>query len=419
MQQVLIRNAQATGWGTSFDGKAWDIRLLNGRLVECQPAGALQPTGTEAVVERPALYILPGLVDTACHLTDPGFEYRDTLQTLAASAWAGGYRHVVFLPTSHPTVDNADQLLALQHRAQALPVQAHFMGTVTLSSAGKQMAPLVELHRTGAVAFCDPVPYTGNHSLLLRVLQYLQLVNGLLVVNPLDARLSATGVANEGPVATSLGLEGIPALAEELVIANLIQLLAYAGGRLHLAPITTAGGVQLVRQAKAQGLRLTAGTAPHYLCLTDDRLQGFDPNYKVLPPLRTDTDRQALLNGLLDGTLNCLGSHHNPQSIEEKELEFQQSSFGMLALETALSATYTALKGPPEQTLPHLSNWLSTHPRQLLGLPQPLLQPGQLADFTLFDPATQWVVQREHVHSLSGNSPFLGHTLRGQVVVPA
>lgn len=365
------------------NGQTVDIRVRQGRIQAIAPASTLAPEAGEQVVSAPGLCVAPGFVDAFAHLTDPGFEYRDNLHTLAETARQSGFTDVIFLPDSHPVVDSSDQLLALRHRAEHLPVGFHFMGALSVGLGGKEMAPLYELHDAGALAFSDGNYGPTNSAQLVLMLQYLQLFDGLLVVQPQDRTLVGRGVANESPAVTALGLKGIPALAEELAISLCLQVLAYAGGRIHFAPITTAGGVQLVREGKARGLNITASTAPQYVYLDDTALNGFDPHYKILPPIRTVADQNALIDGLLDGTLDFIASHNTPRALEEKALEFEQAEFGMLAQPIALPMLHTRLSAVPSYTPELLVKWCSTAPRHLFGLETNSITEGVPARLTL------------------------------------
>jgi len=371
----------------------------------------------EPPASGPITHLSAGWCDAQVHLTDPGFEHRDTIASLAASAKAGGFTDIITLPTCEPVVDTAEALLALQQRAEALPVALHFLGACSHRRAGEHMAPLAELHRMGAVGFADSIRGLQSTRLMLRVLEYARLFDGLVVLHPLDWSLAEGGTMNESATSVKLGMPGVPNLAEELYIARVIRLMHYTGGRVHISPVTTAGAVDLIREAKASGLDLTASTAPHYLYFTDEALHGFDTDLKVWPPLRTTTDQQALIAGLLDGTLDFIATHHQPQAVEDKEVEFTAAEPGMLGLETAFRALFKTLVEPGYASLEQLVQWLAFAPRQRFGLPVPTFAVGQAARYTLFQPdAAARPLERADLRSRSRNSPYVGEMLPGAVV---
>lgn len=396
-----------------------NVKMRAGALPQILPDDTPSPTelNQEQIVDAEAkMALLPPLVATHVHLPDPGYEWRDVHTTLSASARAGGFGAIVCLPDSHPAVDNADLLTALRYRTQGLPTQFYFTGSLTAGMAGKLMAPLAELAEAGAIAFSDAPESLQNNGLVLRLLQYAQLINGTLWLPPLDTALAAKGVANESPAITRLGLKGIPPLAEEIAIARVLRILEYAGGKVHFSPVTTQAAVELIREAKRQGLQVSCSTAPHYLFFEDSALQDFDPNLKVLPPLRSNADRKALLQGLQDGSIDWVAAHHQPLATEEKLMEFERAGFGMLALETALPATWACLAEdlPIAQKLSYLLRWFRNAIVERYPLPAfaptPTAEQWHVVDFT-----REALITEQNLTSRSGNSPFVGKLLPCQV----
>lgn len=417
MYDCFIRRAKLVDPNSPFNGQAVDISTRQSVIEAIAVAGNLQPTGQARVIEADGLVATPGLVDSFCHLTDPGYEYRDNLLTLSQTARESGFTDVIYFPDCNPVVDSADQLLALRHRSENMPTRFHFAGALSLGLQGKDMAPLFELHQVGAVCFTDSTLNTPSAPQLVLMLQYLQLFDGLLVVVPVDKSMVGKGVANESPNTTRLGLKGIPSLAESLAISQCLQVLAYAGGRIHFSPVTTAEGVRLIRQAKSSGLKVTASTASHYVALDDTALNGFDSNYKVMPPLRSVTDQEALIEGLLDGTIDFIASHNSPRALEEKALEYEQSDFGMLSQPIALALLHSRCAGHPNYSLDKLVEWCATNPRKLFGLPDPKIEPGQPAAFTLLQVTDEpCFPYAGRLKSKSPNIPMLGGLTNLRVV---
>ncbi|MBX3101684.1 MAG: dihydroorotase [Bacteroidetes bacterium] len=413
MPDYLLSQVKLIAPAHALHRQAVDIRVLNGHIQDIQPASSLHAAPGEEVISYPGLHVSAGWVDTHCVLNDPGYEQRDTLESLAASALAGGFTDVITLPGTEPVQDNAQQVRALRSRAQSLRVRLHPMGAATLSCAGKEMAELVELSQAGAVAFSDGLNPIQDAGVFMRTLQYLALTDGLLVQMPLNAAVEGNGIANESPAVTRLGLKPSPVLAEVLMVSTCVEMLRYTGGRLHLSPISSAQSLAQIRQARAEGLRLTASTFPQYLLLTDDTLAHFDTRFKMRPPLRTQADVLALRAAVADGTLEVLATGHAPATIDEKRLEFDYATFGAPALETAFAVAWTALQG--HATLDQLVDALTSAPRRLFNLPQQAMAPGEPAALTLFLPETLWAPAPGDIHSPYRLTPYEGMPLTGRV----
>lgn len=413
MSTQLISGAQIIDpAGGEWHERTADVLLEAGRIVQIAAAGELNPPDATLIDGRGA-FLSPGWVDAQTSLPDPGHEHREDLASLTSTAQAGGFTRLICQADSEPPLDQADRLRAVAGRAQSLPAKLHFMGCATLERAGERMAPLAELQAAGAVAFSDSPALGMPPALLSRLLLYVQPFDGLLVLSPLEPSLVAGTLANESPATTALGLRGSPNLAEELAISTALKVLAYTGGRLHLSPISTREGVNLLRQAKADGLAVTAGTAPHYLALTDDRLASFDARDKFLPPLRTEADRQALIAGIAEGSIDCVGSFHTPFAPEEKDLEFERAAAGAIGLQTVFPVLHRALVKEGPLSLTELCHLLASHPRRCFGLPAARIQVGEPAELTLFDPSAPWQLDRQTNRSRAVNSPWWQQELEG------
>lgn len=419
MAETLYQRVRVADPQSPWHTHAADLLIRADRIAAIGAAGSLAaPAGAEAI-DCEGEWVSPGWVDTQVMLSEPGYEWRGGLASLTGSAHRGGFTDLLCLPHTAPPLDNAEALRALRWRAQSHQRQAvcHCYGALTRGLDGTHMAALAELEANGAVAFTDVPHMLADSALLSRLFQYLQLFEGLAVLMPLDPQMARLGVVNESPATLLQGLPPSPALAEMLAIDQLLQLLSYTGGRLHLAPVTTAAGVERIAAAKREGLDLTAGTAPHYLYFSDEALAGFDPTLKLWPPLRTREDTAALRRGLADGTLDCIGTLHAPLTSEEKDLDFMSAAYGALGLETAF-AELQDTRGDAHPALPfgRLIEALTHRPRERFGLPPVTVAEGQPAQLTFFHREVRWTVTRDVLPEEAANSPLLGQHLTGRAV---
>lgn len=431
--QFLIRSAHVIDAASSFDGQVVDILVENG-LIQQIGQHLSAPAGSR-VVESANLHLSPGWVDMRVLAQDPGYEHKEDINSVCRAAVAGGFTDIVLLPNTQPVVDDKGTLGYVRRMAEGQPVSVHVMAAVTRKAAGEDFTEMLDLHHAGAVAFSDGTHPLQNPDLLLKTLQYLQPINGLLINRPEEQLLTRFGQMHEGIQSTLLGLKGMPALAEELIVERDIRLLDYVLGDmeqgseaienedvpslsassvptplLHFATISSARSVELIRQAKAAGLPVSCDVAVHQLIFDDSALAGFDTNLKVNPPFRSPDDVAALWAGLADGTIDALVSDHSPQDAESKNLEFDQAEFGIIGLETVFAASITHNR---QLSLSKLVEKLTSRPRQILRLPALTIAEGQVADLTLFDPTEEWTYER--TVSKSKNSPFLGQSFTGRV----
>lgn len=406
IQQVTIADP-----GSPHDQRVVDVRLRDGKIAE---VGEVLSTDGGRLIAGQNRYLSPGWVDLGAVVGDPGHEQREDLETLAAAAAAGGYTQVAVWPNTDPVIHDKAGISYLVRNNPPGPVRIRPIGALSRDCKGTDITEMMDMRRAGAVAFSDgrqPVQHAG---LMMRALLYVKTFDGVVISQPLDKSLAGRGQMHEGRVSTSLGLTGIPALAEAVMVERDLRLLAYTESRLHLANLSTAEAVQKVRAAKAEGLRVTASVPALNLLLDDSALADFDNNCKVLPPLRGLADRDALIDGLLDGTIDCMTSNHVPHEEEGKMLEFLHAEFGAEMLETAFAAANTALG---ERLTP--SQWaekLALAPRRALGLEAASIAEGRTADLTLFDPAMKWTPTLADIRSKSKNSPLLGRPLKGRPV---
>ncbi|PTM11852.1 MAG: dihydroorotase [Bacteroidetes bacterium] len=391
--------------------KQVDLRVQDGQLVEV--GSALDARDAE-LITLDQCSVSVGWLDLEAEVGDPGQEHREDLVSLAAAATAGGYTQVGLRPNTFPAIHDKAGVSYLLQKGKTLPVTLLPIGAISRDTAGLEITEMLDMRATGAVAYSDGSHSLQHAGLLLRALLYAKSFRGLIMNQPLEKTIAGSGQIHEGLVSTSLGMRGIPSLAEELMVERDLRLLAYTDSRLHLSHISTAGAVASVRAAKAQGLHVTASVAALNLLLTVEALEDFSSNCKVLPPLRSEADRQALLAGLKDGTIDCIAANHTPREIEAKEREFTYADFGAAMLSTAFAAAATALRD--ELTETELIALFTSGPRRILGLPTVGLRVGEEAQFTIYHYNEQWTPERRDIFSKSKNAPLLGHNLIGRPV---
>jgi dihydroorotase len=411
--RIVVKGARVVDPAGGRDEVA-DLLIEDGRIAA--PEGS---TSGATVVDANGLVVTPGLVDLHSHLREPGREDKETIETGCRAAAVGGYTAVSAMANTDPVADNA----AVVHEVRDLAERAAMcdvfpVGAITRGLAGEEMAELGEMIQAGVRMFSDDGRCVPSTRVLRNALTYARAFDGAVIAEHCeDASLAEGGQMHEGYHSYSLGLAGQPREAEEIVVARDLALARLTGGRLHLCHLSSAGSVSLVRRAKAEGLRVTAEVTPHHLVFTDEDLRTYDSNFKVNPPLRTAEDRDALIEGLADGTVDAVATDHAPHAVEEKETEFDKASFGTTGLETALAAVLTFVVGSGAMTLADALEAMSTRPAGILGTDdhgRPL-EPGAPANVVAFDPAAEWVVEPPFA-SKSRNSAFLGRTLRGRVV---
>ena len=392
-----------------------DVRIAGDRI-----AAVTEPNGersTEDSIDAGGCLVLPGLIDMHVHLREPGYEYKETVETGTRAAVAGGFTAVACMANTNPVNDNAAVTEYIRERAAlANLARVYPIGAVSKGLKGAELAEIGEMHRAGIVAVSDDGMPIMDGGLMRRALEYSGMFGLAVIVHEQDACIAAEGVMHEGVVSLRLGLHGISAAAEEAMIARDLALLARSGGRLHIAHLSTAGAVDLVRDAKRRGLAVTAEVAPHHFTLTDAAVDGYNTNAKMNPPLRTQHDVEAVRHGLADGTIEVIATDHAPHHRDEKEVEFDQAANGIVGLETALPL---ALRMAEEIHLPldRLVAAMSTNPARILGVNGGRLAVGDIADVTIVDPARRWTVEPAQFQSKSRNTPFGGMELQGQAVV--
>ncbi len=387
--------------------KKRDIHIVDGKIKKI--AAKIEVTGKTKVIDIKNLHVSLGWFDSGVSFGEPGYEERETIANGLRTAARSGFTDIVLNPNSHPVPDSSSDIVFLKNASKGHGTRLYPLGTLTQSAAGQDLAELYDMKNAGAIGFYDFKHPVKNPNLLKIALQYAQSFQGLVCSFPLDTHIAGKGIVNEGAVSTTLGLKGIPALAEELHIARDLFILEYTGGKLHLPCISTAGSVKLIAEAKKKGLNVTCSTAIHNLWFTDAVLEEFDAQYKVLPPLRSESDKKALLKGLKDGTVDLVTTDHIPMNIEQKQVEFDNAAYGTIGLESAFGILNQLFD--LETTIEIL-----TRGRARFGIDLPSLKEGSEACLSLFDPDKEYTFENENIVSTSKNSMFLGHTMKGKAL---
>ena len=411
-QTLLLRGGRVVDPSQGID-RSDDVLVRDGLVVAIGPA----ETGADEMIDATGLIVAPGLVDMHVHLREPGREEDETIETGTRAAIAGGFTSVACIPNTEPPVDTQATVEFIHQKAmRADTCNVFVVGCVSRNREGKELADIGQLVEAGAVAFSDDGAPVYDAELMRRALEYCSMFDKPILAHEEVLELSRGGVMNEGIVSLLLGLAGMPASAEDVMIGRDTALAESTGGRLHVMHVSTAGGVDLVRMAKARGVRVTAEACPHHFTLTDEALRGFDSNYKMSPPLRTAADVEAIIAGIVDGTIDCIATDHAPHAPEKKMLELDRAPFGIMGLETAVGLSVTRLVATGRIGWPRLIEAMSTLPARILGINRGTLRPGSVADITLIDPECAWQVDVKSFCSKSVNSPFDRWTLRGRAV---
>lgn len=406
--KILIQSAEILDPGSSFHQKEKNVLIHNGRIASIGDKNF----SADKVIKARGMKLSTGWFDIGTFFGDPGLEYKEDLESGTRAAAAGGFTEVAVLPNTQPCIQTKNEISYLTRGNVSRLVQVHPMASVTVDNKGEELTEMIDLHAAGAVAFTDGLKPVWHTDIFLKSLQYLQKFNGVLVDHPEDYWLNLFGQMHEGVNSTRLGLKGMPRIAEEIVIGKNLELLQYAGGRLHIARISTPKSVDLIRSAKRKH-NVTCDVAVYQCLLDDSMLASFDTNYKVNPPLRERTDNEGLIKGLRDGTIDVLCSGHTPQDEESKKLEFDRAEFGMITLQT-FCAHLTALSKFIDWDV--LIEKVTSGPRRVLQMEQPRIEEDQVANLTLFDPQHNWVFNDASNYSRSKNSPWYGQEITGKTV---
>jgi len=408
---ILIKSAHIIDSKSPYNGKVVDVLIENGMIRSIK--SKIVPQKNVKVIEAKNLHLSAGWLDMQVSFCDPGFEHKEDLNSGISAAIAGGYTGVAVVSSTNPPIHSKGDVQYIKNKTVNSIVDVHPIGTVSYRQEGKDISEMYDMQQAGAVAFSDDKKPITDAGLLMRALLYSQNFGSLIITHCDEKSISQDGKMNEGNTSTILGLKGIPALAEELMVGRNIFLAEYTNAPIHISNISTQKSVSLIKQAKANGLKITSSINAYNIALDDTALLGFDSNYKLNPPLRIKSDMEALRKGLADGTIDAITSDHRPQDIESKDIEFDYASNGMIGLESAFGLINTN-KGKIK--LETIIEALTTNPRTILKLEQPKIAEGQQANITLFDPEAEWIFEKKSIRSKSANTPFIGTKFKGKVI---
>jgi len=412
MKPLLISGGRVIDPSRETDGIA-DVLVSDGKI-EAVGHNIPVPEGGSRV-DATGKVVAPGLIDVHVHLREPGQEHMETIATGARAAAAGGFTGICAMPNTDPVIDNQAAVgFVVRQAIRAGMARVYPIGCISLGQQGQQLAEFGEMVGAGAVAVSDDGRPVVSSQLMRTALEYAQVFGIPVADHCEDPTLSAGGAMHEGVVSTRLGLKGIPAAAEEIMVARDILLSELTGGHVHLCHMSTRGSVELIRRAKEKGLKVTAEATPHHFTLTHERVGAYDTNAKMNPPLREELDREAIRQALTDGTIDAIATDHAPHHYDAKQREFDQAPNGITGLETALGLGIRELVDTGRMSLMRFLSLLSTAPARIFRLPGGTLAVGAPADLVVFDPARRWVVSADQFRSKSANSPFIGETLVGQ-----
>jgi dihydroorotase len=405
--KILIQSPQIIDAGSPFHGKEKNVLIQNGRIAEIGDKNY----SADKIIKAESMKLSVGWFDLGTFVGDPGLEHKEDLESVSKTAAAGGFTEIAILPNTSPAVQSKNEISYLTRDNNTRLVQIHALASVTRNNKGEELTEMIDLHKASAIGFTDGLKSIWHTDIFLKSLQYLQKFNGVLIDHPEDNWLNLFGQMHEGLNSTMLGLKGMPRIAEEIVVNKNLELLGYAGGRLHFARISSGKSAELIKAAKKR-MQVSCDMAAYQTLFDDSFLSGFDTNYKVSPPLREKADNDALIKALKDGTIDVLCSGHMPHEEESKKLEFDHADFGMINLQTFAS------------NLVSLSKWVNydvliekvtSAPRRILSLEQPKIEVEAKANLTLFDPEASWTLDDKTNFSKSKNSPWFGKSITGKV----
>ena len=407
--KILIRSAQIIDSSSPHHNSKKDILISNGRIEKI--GKKISPSDDMKIIEGKGLCVSQGWIDMRANFCEPGHEYKEDISSGLKAAAKGGYTGVLSTSNTHPAIDNRASVEFMKNRSKGSIVDLYPLGTVSEGREGKELAEMYDMHQGGAIAFSDNKKTIKNNKLLFKALTYSQSFNGLIMDFPMDHDWIDEGQMHEGLVSTNMGVKGIPEEAESIMVQRDISMLEYAGGRLHIGPISTKLSVDLIKKAKGNGLQISAEVSHHSLLLKDEDAASFDANMKFMPPLRDEKNRKALIKALKEGVIDVISSDHSPEDEDEKKIEFLRAAYGAVGLETCYAVANETIE---DQEV--IVDKLAMAPRRILGIEASPIKEGEKANLTVFDPSKEWVIEEKSLQSKSKNSPYIGRKMRGKAV---
>ncbi|MBL7095301.1 dihydroorotase [candidate division KSB1 bacterium] len=414
-KKVLLKNASIIDGQNDYKS-TFDLLIIDGKIKEMKPEIVSSSEFDGKIFDLSNKLLLPGFLDMHVHFREPGREDEETILSGARAAMTGGFTAVCTMPNTQPVTDNREIVEFIRDEISNHLISIYPVAAITRGQKGDELVEMAELIDAGVVAFSDDGKSVANSLVLRRAMEYARMFDVPIIEHCEDAGLAAGGAMHEGFVSTNLGMPGIPSIAEDVVVARNIQLAEYTKSKIHIAHISSAGAVELVRRAKEKNIQVTAEAAPHHFTLTDETIRSFDANFKMNPPLRSQKHIEAIVAGLKDGTIDAIATDHAPHSIEEKQVEFAAAPFGIIGLETAIGLIIKQL------IKPGILNWnqavekLSINPYRIIGIPAPQIKERGIANLTIIDPEAKWKVNKDELCSKSRNTPFDGWEFKGNVI---
>ena len=410
--KILIKNTKIIDSSSSHNNKVCDILINNNKIEKI--AKSIQIDSKTKVYKHDNLHISQGWIDMHVNFGQPGYEHRETIDNGLNAAAKGGFTDVLLMPNTNPKIDNGMMIDFVKNITRDKIINVHVAGTLSNSQKGENIVEMHDMIKNGCIAFTDDKKSIQSNELMKIALLYIKNTSALLMNFPNDKYLQKNGVINEGIISTQLGLKGIPAIAEEIMLDRDIALCRYTESRIHESYLSTAKSINKIKNAKDEGINISADVALHNIFLTDSCINNFDTRYKVLPPLRTKSDNKAIIKGLKDGTIDVISCDHNPIEIESKKLEFDNAKFGIIGLESAFGLIIKNLEN--HLSLNQIIDKISNNPRKILGIENNTIEEGNTANLTIFDPEIKWEFKKKDIISKSKNTPFVGEKLKGKAL---
>jgi dihydroorotase len=409
--KVLIKNATIIDPTSAHHQSRKDILIVNGILADINES--ISHDTADTVIEKEGLFISPGWIDVFANFCDPGYEYKESLESGALAAAAGGFTTVMVVPNTKPVVDSKTQVEYIVRKSSGLPVNIVPIGAITKNAAGKELAEMYDMRNSGALSFSDGFESVQSSGLLLKALQYVKTFDGVIIQLPDDKTIVPHGLMNEGVISTRLGLPGKPVMAEELIVSRDIKLARYTDSRLHFTGISSPKSLEYIDRARQAGLHVTCSVTPYHLFFCDEDLNGYDTNLKLNPPLRTRANMMKLREGLKQGLIDCISTHHSPHEFDSKTVEFEYAKFGMIGLESCYAVLKTIMPEVSEEKWVEL---LAINPSRIFGFNNSKIEVNNPASITIYQPNCTFTFSEKNLRSKSRNSPFIGRELHGQVI---